>query len=46
MQHHLSKESKATRSEYLAQQMANLKVGREDLHEMSELKIDVDERLI
>jgi len=39
LQKHLNKETKVTRSEYMAAQMANLKVGQEDLKEMSELQI-------
>lgn len=35
-----------TRAEYLASQMANLKVGQEDLRDMEELALPVEERLL
>lgn len=46
LQSHLNRETKVTRSEYMAIQMANLKVGQEDLREMSDLQLTVEERLL
>lgn len=46
MQRKLNKDVKDTRSEYLAEMMANLKVGQEDLKEMKELPYEVEQRMI
>lgn len=46
LQSNLNKASRDTRAEYMAAQMANLKVGQEDLRHMSDLEIVVEERLI